>query len=117
FRHAAVLQNLASLLQQQGEYEKARERMEQSLALWRELEHQAGVFNLLNGLGDLSREEGDYRTARARFAESLEVARQWQDLARILDCLQYFAALFAAEGRMDRAATFLAAVETLREQA
>ncbi len=60
---ARALHAAASLATRHGEYERATELSELSLALWEELGDQAGTARSLLSLGTVASEQGDYERA------------------------------------------------------
>jgi predicted ATPase len=60
----------------QYDFTRARELLEQSLSLYRELDNRDGLANVLTNLGALAFEQGEYAAARALFEESLAVRRK-----------------------------------------
>ena len=53
-----MLNNLATLAQERGEYAQARTLQEESLALKRSQDDQRGIAVALLNLGDIARDEG-----------------------------------------------------------
>jgi len=70
---AQVLKILGTLSANQGDYETARTRYEESLAIRRRLEDQSGVADLFSNLGIIAQYQGDYETARALYDEGLAI--------------------------------------------
>jgi predicted ATPase/DNA-binding SARP family transcriptional activator len=77
FRQAqAKALNLAGMLSDdQGDHQSAERLFQESLALSRELDDQAGAGLALNNLGGLAAQARDYPAARALFEESLVLHR------------------------------------------
>ena len=73
----------------QSDYLEARQSLEESLAIWRELglAHKAGVAEALAMLGEVATELGDYATAPALFEQSLAIWTELEDLQGIGDML------------------------------
>jgi non-specific serine/threonine protein kinase len=73
----------------QSDYPEARQRLEESLAIWRELgsAHKAGVAQALAMLGEVATELGDYATAPGLFEQSLAISRELDDLQGIGEML------------------------------
>jgi predicted ATPase len=72
-RYAALLRRIGVVDLAEGKLADASERLNESLALFRELRVPVGVANTLVVLGTLALLSGDIGTARTRYAESLEV--------------------------------------------
>lgn len=78
---AGVLANM------QGEYARATEHCEQSLALYRALGDRQGVASALNTLGNLAMNQGDFARALQLSEESLDVQRRIGNKQRIAPAL------------------------------
>jgi tetratricopeptide (TPR) repeat protein len=77
---ASALKGAGTLAAQQGDFETARARYDEGLAIQRELGDKPGVVALLNNLGMVAMYREDYGAARALFDEGLELARAVGDL-------------------------------------
>ncbi len=73
--HAKARLVAARLALPQGDFARAREHLELSLALFRELDDRRGTSEALNALGDVALADGDGDRAEVVFAESLEHCR------------------------------------------
>jgi predicted ATPase/DNA-binding SARP family transcriptional activator len=81
---ARALAGLGVLAWRQDDYSEARERYEQGLALYRELDDRAGMAECLMGLtlltmGDFARSEADHDLARTRAEGALALFRDAGD--------------------------------------
>ncbi len=76
---ARALHGAGVLAWGQGDYSAAQIYSEESLALYRTLEDNAGIANALNNLGLIARSQGDYPTAHTRHTESLVLRRALGD--------------------------------------
>jgi adenylate cyclase len=76
---ANALKGSGTLAIQQGAYEVAERRYQESLALQRELGDRPGVGALLNNLGMLAMYREQYREAHALFEEGLALFRELGD--------------------------------------
>jgi predicted ATPase/DNA-binding SARP family transcriptional activator len=76
---ALVLLELAELLQLMGEWQEARRRYEESLAIRRELGDRWGMAYCLDCLGYTARKLGNFQDARQYHQESLAVSREIGD--------------------------------------
>lgn len=94
------------------EAEWARSLFEEAIAILRE----PGDINFLGysirRLGQLSWQEGNYKAAFALCKESLNLNQQVGDTRGMIACLAVFAAIAAAQGKFERAAKLMAAVDT-----
>src|SRR5205823_4502351 len=68
---ARALNGAGLLAYPQGEYAVARSLLEQSLALFRELDDKQNIAYVLNGLGVVIQQQGDYAAARGYLEQSL----------------------------------------------
>jgi predicted ATPase/class 3 adenylate cyclase len=85
---------------------EASTQAEESLRLFRELDHKYGTANGLNMLGELARLDGDYHRASRLYKECLTLAREMGDIqleAKILGNLSYVA---FHQGNFDRAMNY-----------
>ena len=76
---AKALDGLGALMRAQGEYEAAQQRFEESLAIRRDLGHQAGIAHSLTNLAGMARDQGDFETARDLYDECLAIRRAMGD--------------------------------------
>jgi predicted ATPase/class 3 adenylate cyclase/Tfp pilus assembly protein PilF len=63
----------------QGDYRAAREVLEKSLAIMRELGDRSGIALSLNSLGNVACEQGDFGLGRALHEETLAIRRELGD--------------------------------------
>jgi predicted ATPase/class 3 adenylate cyclase len=59
----------------QGDFAVARERLDESIAMWREVGDKSGLARALHPLGMTSWQQGDYMTARIHLEESTTLFR------------------------------------------
>jgi len=100
---------LGALTTTQGDFDAARQFLQQSLSLYKELNDHWGTAVSLNALGISVRDSGDYEAAQRNLEHSLEY---WRALPNRLDtarCLYNLASV--AKGRGD----YLRARKALRE--
>jgi len=69
--------NLGELARLAGRYERATAQLEESLALFRELDDFETVAMVLHRQGELAADQGDPARARACLEESLLLSRRW----------------------------------------
>ena len=77
--YAKALNAAGNLAWNQTDYPAARALLEESLAIFRELDDRAGIAQSLNNLGNVAIEQGDYPAARALYEESLAIRRELGD--------------------------------------
>jgi predicted ATPase len=98
-----ALNAAAVMAWQQGAYEQAEQRCEESLALSR----QSGEADLssfaLNGLGNVAWARGDYDSVRKHYEESLTLRRRLGDQANIATCLNNLGTLASDRGDYEQA--------------
>jgi len=70
---------LAQLTGRQGDYVRAKEPIEESLNLWRELGDKRGIANSLGILGDTCLLQADYATAQVAYEEGLTLFQEIGD--------------------------------------
>lgn len=73
---ARALNGAGLLAWDQAEYAPALTFFEKSLALWRKLDHKAGIATSLNYLGAVAWRQGEYAAARVALEEALTVGRE-----------------------------------------
>jgi predicted ATPase/DNA-binding XRE family transcriptional regulator len=113
---ARGLDAAGTLAFQNADYESARARLEESLALFRALGDQPGVAGVLSHLGSLTFVQGQRAHARAMFEESLLVSRSIGDRAGTASVLVNLANTARAQAELDEAHACLSqALELFRE--
>jgi predicted ATPase/class 3 adenylate cyclase len=98
------------LAHRQGDYARAKELEEASLAMSRALGDQDRIARSLNTLGNIASATGEYEAARALHEESLAISCALQDRRSIAGCLNNLG--LVAEGLGD-----IAAAQALYEEA
>ena len=74
-----ALEGMGSLVQVQGDYERARAPYEAMLELSRELGDKGSIATALNSLGTMAVQQGDNERARALLQENLEVIEELEE--------------------------------------
>jgi predicted ATPase/Tfp pilus assembly protein PilF len=100
---AKALNHLGWLASYQGDYPAARPILEESLALWRTLENQAGIALALNNLGNVAMYQGDSDRAKMLFEESLALRRKLGDMLGIASSLNNLGNVASDQGDYERA--------------
>lgn len=77
---AQALANVGWLLTAQADFDRAAQRLDESLCLWRELGDVAGVADALRLMGNLRRRAGDLDAATGLSQEGLKLARAISDI-------------------------------------
>ena len=95
---AKVLNASGALAWFQADYGAARQMLEQSLAMARELADRDGIARSLNNLGLVAWDQGDYQTARAMYEESLAIKRESGDQGQIARSLNNLGLLAQEQG-------------------
>jgi non-specific serine/threonine protein kinase len=86
-----------------GDPQAALPLVEESLALFRELNHQPGMAQALNIMGEIARFSGDDERAKRLYEECLVIAKQTGESRRILFICQNLAFIALHEGDAERA--------------
>jgi predicted ATPase/DNA-binding CsgD family transcriptional regulator len=86
-----------------GEAQAAIPIVEQSLALFRELNYQPGIAQALNIIGEIARYSGDDDRARTAYEECLSVSKQTGETRRIIYMCQNLTFIALHEGNAERA--------------
>ena len=84
---AKALNGAGTLAWAQGDYDASQRFHEESLALYRKLDHQDGIAAALNGLGMVASSQHDYAAARPLFEETLALYRQLGNKVRVATLL------------------------------
>ena len=99
----------------QGDVATARTRVEESLVLYREMEHREGTAEALSLLGRVEATRGDHAFARSLYEESLAIAKDIGDKELIASGLEGMASVVAGQGEPAWAARLWGTAEALRE--
>ena len=100
---AEALNGAGVLARNQSDYERAREWLEESLLLRRELGDVTGTADVLVNLGTVALDRGDYPRARALFDESLSLRRESGDRWGTALALNNLGATAQAQGNLAEA--------------
>lgn len=98
---APVLAGLGMLSFLQCDYDVARGKLTQALALYEQLGDAAGTASCLSRLGSIARELGDYATAESRHRRSLELAEGLGDEQLVATELNYLSFVAWLQGDLD----------------
>jgi tetratricopeptide (TPR) repeat protein len=102
-----LLNNLATLVQEQGDYARACTLLEESLAIKRRQGDQRGIALVLTNLGDTARKEGHLDEARARTEESLALLEQVGDEKTMASVFHNLGQVALLKGEYAQASTYL----------
>jgi predicted ATPase/DNA-binding winged helix-turn-helix (wHTH) protein len=100
---ARVSQFLGALATAQGDYQAARDFLEQGLCIYEELGDQPGIAASLNALAISARDRGDYASSQSNFERSLDCWRMLSDRLAIARCLHNLANVVRVRGDHPRA--------------
>ncbi len=95
---ARALSGAASLISSQGDHDRARMLLTESLTIQRRIGNRQGIASALGNLGDTARQQGDYAVARAYLEESLTVSRELGDRHGIAVSLLNLGAVAQCQG-------------------
>ncbi len=112
---AHTLNTLGWLTYQQGESHYARSRLEQSLALFRQLNDELGVAEVLDTLGDLAWALGDLGRGVGYYTESLALRRRLGQPGPVAMSLYSLGRLYVDHNDNQAAATCFAEAMTIIE--
>jgi len=115
-RLAWIQQNLGVIALDHGDFEEARARLEESVAIFERIGGWWQATNALCGLAALAVLENRYDDARGLLAEALRRALDLRLLNHVAQCLDNLAALALAGGHAALGARLLAAAATVREE-
>jgi ATP/maltotriose-dependent transcriptional regulator MalT len=98
-----------------GEIASARTLVEQSLALYTEIEHRHGIAEALLAAGRVAAAEGNYAEARTHYEKGLALAREIGDRLYIASYLEGLATVVAKQGDLAWAVRLWGAAASLRD--
>jgi hypothetical protein len=108
--------NLGRLALQCGDYAQAQAAFEESVALCRQMGNKPGIADWLIQLATVALYQSDYGQVRSALVECLLLCREIGNAEAIADCLVIAAGLAEANRQWERAATLLAAADTILER-
>jgi len=76
---AKALNGAGILAGNQGDYERQKKIVEESLHLYREMDDKPGIAQSINNLGSIAYSQGDYDSAEVFYSESLNIRREIGD--------------------------------------
>jgi tetratricopeptide (TPR) repeat protein len=100
---ARVSQFLGALATSQGDYEAAKDFLEQGLCIYEELGDQLGIAASLNALAISARDRGDYASSQSSFERSIDCWRMLSDRSALARCLHNLANVVRVRGDHPRA--------------
>jgi predicted ATPase/DNA-binding CsgD family transcriptional regulator/Tfp pilus assembly protein PilF len=104
---AGALHGSGTLASSQGDYIQAKTLLDESLALYRQIDDNAGVARVLDGLGVLAARQSNYRDAALLFMESLSLRRELGDKTGIDSSLNNLGHVATVQGDYVWARTLL----------
>jgi tetratricopeptide (TPR) repeat protein len=108
--------NLGRLALQRGDYAQAQAAFEESVALCRQMGNKPGTADWLIQLATVALYRSDYTQARSALVECLPLCRDIGNAEAVADCLVIAAGLAEANQHWERAATLLAAADSILER-
>jgi hypothetical protein len=115
-RLAWIQQNLGVIALELGEYEEARVRLEESIAIFERIGGRWQATNALSCLAAVAVLEEQYAVAKRLLADTLRRAVDLRLLNHVAQCLDNVAATVLANGEGGLAVRLLAAAATIRDQ-
>jgi len=110
-----LLNNQACVASDEGKYAEARQLLEESLMIRRQLGDKAGLALSLNTLADVVLDEGKFIDARPLLDESLALNRELGDQTAIAYLIEDYAGLAAFESKHEKALKLASFADALRE--
>ena len=110
-----VLRNLADLLYEQRDLERARTTYEEALAVSRRIGHAHDAAYAQRGLGHVARAMGELHVAAELYRASLLAFRQLDDRRCMPFCVEGLACLASDAGSAERAVYLFGAAQALRD--
>ncbi|HMG97938.1 MAG TPA: tetratricopeptide repeat protein, partial [Gaiellales bacterium] len=111
-----VLFNVAETWRAEGEYDAAREPLEQALGRFEALGDEQGTAGALNALGNLARSMGDFASGRERFARALAIRRALDDSREIALTLTDLGLLLISAGEREQGQQLVAEARAIYER-
>lgn len=96
---ASYVMQIAVVRKIQGRMREARQLIEQSVALYREMDDPGALAQAINTAGHVMLAEGDFQGARKRYEEARDLRQKIAVLPDLADSKVSFALLALAEGR------------------
>ncbi|HVA91477.1 MAG TPA: tetratricopeptide repeat protein, partial [Chloroflexota bacterium] len=112
---ANLLNNLGSLTQEQGQYPRARELLDEAITLYRATGDRQGAAYALGNLAELAHLQSDHQRARELFSEALPLLEELGDRGAIAVALEGAAAVASKQHQPRRAVRLFATAAALRE--
>lgn len=113
---AMLLTYWAAIPRNRGEFERARQLIEQALQLARQQGDRVTVYSSLFNLGSIAQAQGAHREAMRQFREALSLAAEVGDTGNIVPCLEGIAGTAVAQGDVAYAVRLWAAAEAMLER-
>jgi len=100
---AIALHHLGIIHQDQGDYDKAIEKYNQSLEIVKELGNKGGIASTLHELGMIHAAQGDYDKAIEKYNQSLEIEKELGNKGGIASTLHELGIIHYIQGDYDKA--------------
>ena len=95
--------NLGNVYRSVGEYEKAREHLEKSLVIKKEIGDRNGEADCYTNLGNVYRSVGEYEKAREHLEKSLVIKKEIGDRNGEADCYTNLGNVYRSVGEYEKA--------------
>ena len=100
---ASAYHYIGMVHQDQGEYEKAVKKYDQSLKIKEKIGDKGGIAKTLGQLGNIHLLQGEYENAIAKYTQSLEIARDIGDKRVISSALHQIGIVYQEQGEYEQA--------------
>ena len=99
---AKALNGAGILAGNQGDHDRQKAIVEESLQLYRQLNDKPGIAQSINNLGSIAYSQADYETAEVFYTESLEIRREIGDSWGIANSLNNLGGVAFSSGDCER---------------
>jgi tetratricopeptide (TPR) repeat protein len=100
---ARILNNIAAMHNNKGEYDQAMELYNQSLEIKRPVEDQEGISGTLHNIAEIHANKGEYDQAMELYNQSLSISKQLGDQQVIAGTLNNIGEIHANKGEYEEA--------------
>ena len=111
-----ILRHLGQVYHCQGQFDQAKQSLQQSLAIWRAFDDRHSEAVILDDLGAVLRDEGRHAEAEEMFLQSFAVFQEFRDRRKEGASLLNQAKLHALEGKTPSALDLARQAVTVLEQ-
>ena len=100
---ALIFNRIATIYEEQGQYEKALENYKYTLNIWQRTSNRTAIGTTLNNMGSIHHSQGQYETALAQFQEALAIRQEIADRLGEGQTLNNIGAVYHSLGHYKRA--------------